>query len=181
MKNKEHDNNPLKSKKLKQLPFKVKGDYFDALTENIMNAAEAENSDLKYNLHLKKNPLIVPNGYFSDLTNRIADRVEKDTKVIPIYRQAWAKWSAVAACLALLVTVYFNTEKQVNTDDWNDISSQSIISYLEEENALDADLLINIEEIDSILDEIYTTETSSFASALDDNPELDYDFEYFDY
>ncbi|OEK05247.1 hypothetical protein [Roseivirga misakiensis] len=181
MKNKDHHNSPLNNGKLKQLPFKIKDDYFQSLTDNIMNAAEAESGDLKYNLHLKKNPLTVPDGYFADLSEKIIENVGiVEQKVVPLYQRSWVQFTAVAACIALFLTVYLNTEKDT-TSDWNDISSQTIISFLEEENALDADLLINIEEIDSILDDIYTTETSSFASALDENPELEYDFEYFDY
>lgn len=181
MKNKDHGNKPLESKKLKQLPFQVEEGYFAALTENIINAAHAEDSDLKYNLHLKKTPFTAPDNYFNQLPDRIEARVLKENKVIPFYQQTWTRWMAVAASIALIATIYFLTPKETGATNWNDISSEAIITFLEEENGFSDELLINIEDIDSILDEIYINETSSFASALDSNPELDYDFEYFDY
>jgi len=181
MKNEDQHKNPLQSQKLKKLPFKVEGDYFASLTENILNAAHAEDSDLKYNLRLKKTPLTVPDDYFAKLTDRIESNIHKEIKVIPIYQRSWTRWLAVAASFALIVTTYFLMPKEDNRNEWDGISSQTIISFLEDENALDDESLINIEEIDAILDDIYATETSAYASTLDSHPELEYDFEYFDY
>lgn len=181
MKSKDQESKLLKSNKLKQLPFQVEESYFATLTENIINAAQAEDSELKYNLHLKKSPFTTPSDYFEQLPENIESRVLEDTKVVPLYQQTWARWIAVAASFALIATVYFLNPKETTTTNWDDISNEAIITFLEEENGFSDELLINIEEIDSILDEIYADETSSFVGALDSNPELDYDFEYFDY
>lgn len=181
MKSKDHDSKLLENDKLKQLPFQVAEDYFVGLTDKLVNAAHAENSELKYNLHLKNSPFTTPDDYFTQLTNSIDSKVRKESKVIPFYQQTWTKWVAVAASLALIASVYFLAPQNTSTTNWNDISNEAIITFLEEESGLGDELLINIEEIDGILDQIYADETSSFASALDSNPELDYDFEYFDY
>lgn len=181
MENKDHGSNFLESSKLKQLPFQVREDYFTSLTDNIMNAAHAEDSELKYNLHLKNSPFTTPDNYFRQLPDRIESLALKETRVIPLFQQPWTRWVAVAASFMLIATIYFLAPKEGSATNWNDISDEAIIAFLEEENGLSDELLINIESIDSILDEIYANETSAFAGALDSNPELDYDFEYFDY
>lgn len=177
-----HDSKFLNNEQLKKLPFEVEKTYFRGLQENIMNAAEAEDSDLKYNLHLKKSPFTVPKGYFDQLTDQIIDKTTQQ-KVVPIYKQSWTRWVAVAASLALLFVVYLNNRGLGSNSEQilSEVSHDSIIEYLESENALVYDMLADLDDIDLILDNIYADETGDLADLIDGNPELEYDLEYFEY
>lgn len=181
MNNTDHDKNSLDNPQLKKHPFKVEGDYFDGLSERIMNAVDAEESDLKYNLHLKKSPFTTPTGYFDELPDRIASKLNETEKKDKFYERPVTRWLAVAASLTLLLTIYLNKPSQTSAELLSSVSDETIISFLERENALGEELLVNLEEIDSVLDAIYADETDIFVNALDTNPELEYDFEYFDY
>lgn len=182
MNKKDHHSNSLKNERLKKHPFKVEGEYFDGLTENIMNAVNAEESDLKYSLHLKKSPFSAPNGYFDKLSSNIEGKIAEEVKIVPFYQQVSKRWIAVAASIALLAIVYFSLPKADSiTTEWDGISDEAIIEFLESENSLVDDFLVDLDQIDSILDIIYADETDIFVDAALGNPELDYDFEYFEY
>lgn len=181
MNNKDHDSNPLDNPQLKKHPFKVEEGYFNGLSERIMNAIDAEESDLKYDLHLKMSPFTVPKGYFDKLPNEIENRLNKEQQEVKFYQRPLSRWLAVAASLVLLVTFYFNQSNQAGTDLLSSVSDETIISFLESENGLNDELLLNLGEIDSVLDAIYADETGIFVNIMDTNPELEYDFEYFDY
>lgn len=181
MNKKDHDNNPLEKPQLKKHPFTVEEGYFNGLSERIMNAIDAEESDLKYNLHLRKSPFKAPKGYFDELSSSIESKLHAQPKEVKFYQRPITRWLAVAASLTLLVTLYFNQPTQTSTDLLSSVSDETIISFLESENALSDDLLVSVEEIDSVLDAIYADETGIFVNAMETNPELEYDFEYFDY
>lgn len=181
MNKEDHYNSPLDKDSLKKVPFQVGDGYFNGLSDRIMNAVDAEESDLKYNLHLKKSPFTAPNGYFAELSASIEKGIIEETKQRKFYQQPLTRWLAVAASLALLVTVYFNQPTEVNSDLLSSVSDETIISFLESENGLADELLISVEEIDSVLDAIYDDETGIFVNTIESNPELEYDFEYFDY
>ncbi len=182
MNNKDHDKNPLERPELKQLPFQVEDGYFDGLSERISNAINAEESDLKYNLHLKKTPFTVPDGYFGGLAETIEAKLTTiDKKEVSFYQSPLMRWVAVAASLALLITFYLTRPDSTGSDLLSNVSDETIISFLESENALGDDLLVDLEEIDSVLDEIYADEIGIFVNTIETEPELDYDFEYFDY
>jgi len=182
MKNKDYDINPLDNPQLKKHPFQVEAGYFNGLSERIMNAIDAEESDLKFNLHLKKSPFTVPDGYFDNLSSKIEAKLREEQKEVKFYQRPLSRWLAVAASLVLLITFYFNQSDQAaSTDLLSSVSDETIISFLESENGLSDELLLNLGEIDSVLDAIYADETSIFVNIMDSNPELEYDFEYFDY
>lgn len=182
MNKKEYDKNPLEKPELKRHPFQVEDGYFDGLSERISNAIDAEESDLKYNLHLKKAPFKVPEGYFNELPGAIETKLTAiDRKEVKFYQRPMVRWLAVAASLALLITVYFNQPASKDSDLLSNVSDETIISFLESENALDDDLFVDLEEIDSVLDAIYADEIGIFVNTIGDEPELEYDFEYFDY
>lgn len=182
MKNKDYDSNPLDNPQLKKHPFQVEAGYFNGLSEQIMNAIDAEESDLKFNLHLKKSPFTVPDGYFDNLSSKIEAKLREEQKEVKFYQRPLSRWLAVAASLVLLITFYFNQSDQAaSTDLLSSVSDETIISFLESENGLSDELLLNLGEIDSVLDAIYADETSIFVNIMDSNPELEYDFEYFDY
>ncbi len=182
MKNSNHDSNSLNDKRLRKHPFTVEDNYFNELTDNIMNAVDAEESDLKYNLHLRKSPFTTPNGYFEQLSNKIEGAIKQEPKSIPLYQQTWVRLASVAASAIILATLYFTLPKTgVNNVNLDGFSDEAIIEFLESENALVDELLVNLDEIDSILDVIYEDETGVFVDAIQENPELEYDFEYFEY
>lgn len=181
MSKKDQDKPLLDQPKLQKHPFKVGDNYFNELSGRIMNAVDAEQSDLKYNLHLKKSPFTTPDGYFDELSRAIESKLEVEHKEVKFYQRPTSRWLAVAASLVLLMVVYFNQSNKTSSELLTNVSDETIISFLESENALNEELLVNVEEIDSVLDAIYADETSVFVNAIETNPELEYDFEYFEY
>ncbi|MBO3698410.1 hypothetical protein [Roseivirga sp. E12] len=181
MNNNDHDKNSLENLELKKLPFKVGEGYFNGLSERISNAIDAEESDLKYNLHLKKSPFVTPEGYFDTLSASIETKLSVGQKELKFYQRPLTRWLAVAASLTLLITIYFNQPSSADSDLLANVSDETIISFLESENGINDEFLISVEEIDSVLDAIYDDETGIFVNTLESNPELEYDFEYFDY
>ena len=57
----------------------------------------------------------------------------------------------------------------------------TIIDYLNAQQAFQNDIFSDVDSFDLILDEIIAEELNSFADLLTTNAELDYHFEYFDY
>ncbi len=82
----------------------------------------------------KKNPYLVPDGYFESLQSRIEQKVNSAkaqrsrSNIIPM----WTKYAA-AACLtiAMGITLYLNLNQQTPTVNWAEIPEQEIVSYLE--------------------------------------------------
>lgn len=82
----------------------------------------------------KKNPYLVPDGYFESLQSRIVQKVnsaqgEKSrSKIIPM----WTKYAA-AACLtiAMGITLYLKLNQEKPTINWAEIPEEEIVSYLE--------------------------------------------------
>lgn len=76
----------------------------------------------------KKNPFLVPDGYFESLSTRIQSRV-----AAPQVKRMWPLWLnyAAAACitLALGITLYVNLNQQ--EINFKDIPDQEIVNYLE--------------------------------------------------
>ena len=89
---------------LMENPFGVERDYLKSLTEQIVNATQASESELEFNLHLKQNKMDVPSGYFDTLTNKIESRVlteERTTKVVTLNSTVRFRWVGIAASLLL--------------------------------------------------------------------------------
>ena len=82
----------------------------------------------------KKNPYLVPDGYFESLQSRIEQKVNSAkaersrSKIISM----WTKYAA-AACLtiAMGITLYLNLNQQTPRVNWAEIPEQEIVSYLE--------------------------------------------------
>jgi hypothetical protein len=82
----------------------------------------------------KKNPYLVPDGYFESLQSRIEQKVNSARpersgfNILPM----WTKYAA-AACLtiAMGITLYLNLNQQTPTVNWAEIPEQEIVSYLE--------------------------------------------------
>lgn len=176
-------------KHLKEYPFGVGNGYFNALTENILNAAQASESDLEYNLHLKQNKMQVPDGYFNSLSKRVEERVEQemDSSVTISIAESKPKrtrlrWMGIAASLLLVASIYFGSLFTDTTpqDQLAEISDEFLIEYLETESNFSEELITDIADIDIILDEIYMDETGDLTALLNEHPELEYNFEYYE-
>lgn len=174
--------NKLKEHHLKKNIFEVPEGYFSDLTEKLIRETSNEKEGLLHkNLELKENIFSTPENYFETLSSEILSKVNTETKVIPLYQTTWFK--SVAAAIALIMVAWLAIPtKQVNeTDLLSEISDEAIINYLEERQAIEYELLSSVEGLDAMLDNMIFEETSSYSFALNENPELDYDFEYFDH
>lgn len=169
----------LNNKNLKNTIFKVPEGYFDTLGDKIRQGIETEESELSNNQHLKQNIFTTPVGYFDQLSEKINKQVEDEIKVIPLYRQQWLKYAAAVVILA--VAFFILPKNNPEPSEIANVSNEAIISYLEEQQAIQYELLSSIDGLGDVLDNMLTDETSAFSFAISDNPELEYDFEYFDY
>ena len=169
---------------LMENPFGVERDYLKSLTEQIVNATQASESELEFNLHLKQNKMDVPSGYFDTLTNKIESRVlteERTTKVVTLNSTVRFRWVGIAASLLLLASIYFGVSfSNDNLDELAEMSDESLIEFLGGNIELNEDLMADIADLDMILDEIYLDETSNLVGTFGDNPELEYDFDYYE-
>ena len=109
--------------------------------------------------HLKKNIFEVPEGYFSDLTEKLIRETSNEKEGF----------------------LHKNLELKENIFSTPENYFETIINYLEERQAIEYELLSSVEGLDAMLDNMIFEETSSYSFALNENPELDYDFEYFDH
>lgn len=174
--------NKLKGHHLKKNIFEVPEGYFDNLKEEIILGACIEKEvDLDNNLELKKNIFSTPENYFEKLNSEILSKVKTETKVIPLYQTTWFK-SVAAAVVLIIVALLTLPKNQINESDLlSEVSDDAIINYLEERQAIEYELLSSVEGLDAMLDNMIMEETSNYSFALNENPELDYDFEYFDH
>ncbi|WP_305982437.1 hypothetical protein [Roseivirga thermotolerans] len=165
--------------------FEVPEGYFDRLNKDILEAAEREDSTLYKNEKLKTLPFEVPQNYFEELTEEIMVKtVGRERKVVPLYKQSPMRWLAVAASLVLIASFYFLSPKALpenNESGLELVSDDTIIDYLNAQQAFQNDIFSDVDSFDLILDEIIAEELNSFADLLTTNAELDYHFEYFDY
>ena len=60
------------------------------------------------------------------------------------------------------------------------MSDELLIEFLGGNIELNEDLMADIADLDMILDEIYLDETSNLVGTFGDNPELEYDFDYYE-
>ena len=178
-----------KDEHLKQNQFNVEPEYFNTLTEKIMNGAKASESELEFNLHLKQNKLQVPNMYFDSLSQRIEDKLKnheignqtfESSDLTRSRRIKNFRWLGVAASLFILASIYLGSPFIKSNDELAEVSYEYLIEFLNENANLDEDLIANITDIDLILDEIYAQETGDLDLLLNEHPELDYDFEYYE-
>ena len=175
-------------KKLKDNPFSVSDGYFASLQENILNAADASESDIEFNLHLKQNKMQVPTDYFQSLSQKIESRIEHskkieqpETKIIDLPNRNRLRWVGLAASILLIASLYFGLpSKSAESDELALISDDLLIEFLEEETEFGEDMIASVTDIDQILDDIYLDETGNLGIMYEDNPELDYDFEYYE-
>ncbi len=176
------DERILSSEQLKKSIFEVPNGYFDKLNEKIISATKrTEEEGILGNETLKKNIYSTPENYFESLNSEILSKVKPETKVIPLYQTTWFRAVAAAVVLIMVALLSMPTKQLSESDLLSEVSDEAIINYLEERQAIEYELLSSVEGLDAILDNMILEETSSYSFALNENPELDYDFEYFDH
>ncbi|WP_452611004.1 hypothetical protein [Roseivirga echinicomitans] len=172
----------LNEEHLKKTIFEVPKGYFDELKEKIIfNTGIEKEVSFDDDLKLKENIFTTPENYFETLNSVILSKVKPEVKVIPMYQKSWFR--SVAAAAVIILVAFFSIPKNtdVEGDLLSDISNEAIISYLEERQAIEYEHLSSVENLDAILNNMILEETSSYSFAFNENPELDYDFEYFDH
>jgi hypothetical protein len=176
------NHSPLNNSQLKKTVFDVPDGYFDNLSDRIKAGVEFSESKLMEDSLLKKNIFQTPDQYFEQLSGSILSRLEEkeEVKVLPMYQTTWFKYAAAAVILCgVLIFGLRNTP--TNENMLAEISDQAIIDYLEEKQAIEYDLLSSVTDLTGILDDMIAEETSSLSFASNENPELEYEFEYLDY
>jgi len=164
--------------------FQVPEGYFEHLHNKLIEAAELQEGQLNKTEKLKKLPFEVPSNYFEELTESIMEKtIGAETRVIPMYGQPWFKWASVAATLLLVISFYFLLPKGQGDveNSLASVSDETIIEYLNIEEASGSDIFSEVGSLDLILDELIAEELDVYADLLSTNTELSYDFEYFDY
>lgn len=129
--------------------FKVPENYFDDFENRIFNKIESETLP-------KEHGLKVPDGYFDNLEDTLLVRLnaeEKTPKVIQLNSKAkWIYLTAIAACLAIIVSMFLRDESIVKQMD--SLKTASVENYIEE-GYLDLDsyevlALLDDEEVTNI-------------------------------
>jgi hypothetical protein len=176
------NHSPLNNSKLKKPVFDVPDGYFDNLSKRIKAGVEASESKLLADDHLKKNIFQTPDQYFEQLSGSILSKLEEkeETKMVPMYQTSWFKYAAAAVILCG-VLIFGLRNNQPDDHILAEISDQAIIDYLEEKQAIEYELLSSVTDLTGILDDMIAEETSSLSFASNENPELEYEFEYLDY
>lgn len=116
----------------RKIPFTVpSGYYFDQLPARIENRIALEN----INTLVPSDGFTVPQGYFSDLSERINFRLDhKKPENKPVRRliRSWISYSA-AACISILIgsVIYFNSAYYSFDQQLSEVPDQEIINYLQ--------------------------------------------------
>jgi hypothetical protein len=116
----------------------------------------------------KINPYTVPNGYFKDLQSAILARTTQAPIAKPKVIQLWMRYAA-AACITLVAGtfVYLNQES-AETPNFDAISDQEIISYLQT-NIDESDtelMLVNTETLHLEEKNISTQELENYVNQI---------------
>ena len=121
--------------------FKAPKDYFENFEASLMAKMEAESLP-------KESGFSIPDGYFEGLEDSILKRIqdaEKEPKVISLFsKKRVLGFVAVAACLALIVTIF--TKPEVAT--FEDLQSTTIAAYFS-----DGNLDLNSNDLMAFLDD----------------------------
>ena len=173
--------NKLNDPDLKKNVFKAPEGYFESLQDKIMLEAKLKNGKVLSNQHLRKNIFSTPEGYFNTLTDKINAATETEAKVIPMYRTNWFRYAAAAVVLVMAALFAIPKNNPSESELMGSLSNEAIIDYLEERQAMEYELLSSVSGLDAVLDNMILEETAGLNFAMNENPELDYDFEYLDY
>ena len=107
--------------------FKVPENYFDSFEKRIFDTIESETLP-------KETGFKVPDGYFENLEDTILQKLtatDKPRKVIPLNsRKTWIYLTAIAACLAVIISMLIRDESIVKQLDL--IKTATIENYIDE-------------------------------------------------
>ena len=116
----------------------------------------------------KINPYTVPNGYFEDLQTAILARTTQAPRAKPKVIQLWMRYAA-AACITLVAgTFVYLNQQSAETPNFDAISDQEIISYLQT-NIDESDtelMLVNTEALHLEEENISTQELENYVNQV---------------
>jgi hypothetical protein len=116
----------------------------------------------------KINPYTVPNGYFEDLQTAILARTTQAPIAKPKVIQLWMRYAA-AACITLVAgTFVYLNQQSAETPNFDAISDQEIISYLQT-NIDESDtelMLVNTEALHLEEENISTQELENYVNQV---------------
>lgn len=116
----------------------------------------------------KINPYTVPNGYFEDLQSAILARTTQAPIAKPKVIQLWMRYAA-AACITLVAgTFVYLNQQSAETPNFDAISDQEIISYLQT-NIDESDtelMLVNTEALHLEEENISTQELENYVNQV---------------
>jgi hypothetical protein len=125
--------------------FKVPENYFDNFEKRIFEKIESE-------IIPKETGFKVPDGYFDNLEDIVLQKLkaeEKSQKVIHLNsRRTWVYLTAIAACLAIIVSIFIKDEsifKQIDSlktatienyidEGYLDLESYEVLALLDDED-----------------------------------------------
>ena len=170
------------SKHLKKPVFEAPEGYFDQLENKIKARVAEDASILSKEDKLNIPPFEAPEGYFEGFEERLQSKLageeeeSETTKVIPLYQRNWFRM----AIAAVLVMGFFLFKPPLPNDGGFDgLSEETMMAYLAEED-INLDMIASLDGFDMAIDEILEEETADYDFDLGLDPELDYEFEYFE-
>lgn len=154
--------------------------YFDGFADKVMNRVAAEEASFLQNDLLKQHPFTVPEGYFDQFGKRLeaSGKLKREAKVVHLFQQNWLKYAASIAIIFTLGFLFIKSNSSANDTFLNDVSDESIISYLSDEGTAVEDLVILDESMQTVLDDMLADVASTYEDVIDydriDVTELDY-------
>jgi hypothetical protein len=115
-----------------------------------------------------ENPSLPDEQYFQDLKSTLFEKIASETtpKIVPLYKR-WYSWTAIAAGIAILLTVVFWSPEVPNTSqpevDFSSLSKSEILDYLHE-NIDD----VETDQLAEQLNEIPSPLASESATSIND-------------
>lgn len=111
--------------------FKVPDNYFDDLTDRIMDSTAS--GETRKNPHLKEiseNGFKVPEGYFENFEVKLPPKEEKETKVIPLFskRNFYYASGVAAIFIAVFSTIFINSSPEYT---WENVELSAIENYID--------------------------------------------------
>jgi len=109
----------------KNNPFKTPEDYFDNLTDKVMDSINSESSKLP-----STDGFSTPEGYFTALSDQLNERLKNEPKVFQLssYRKFYWAAASIAAMLLVFFGINLSTTEKSN---WNDLATADIEAYIE--------------------------------------------------
>ncbi|NJB37950.1 hypothetical protein [Croceivirga sp. JEA036] len=160
-------------KKDKDKSHQLPEGYFEQFNQRLMDRIAAEDAITHETLIPKTDGFSVPKGYWDTVYVNTAKAVELNTAPKIIAINSYKKWLAVAASLALLITLYFSTQPKTNKElvNFDGLAATEIQEYLQ----------ANTDELTSYeLASLLPTEALGNTLFVDESLESDAILEYLD-